>query len=83
MTVLVGVLSAALARVGDWLVVLQTMPDLWATWQGKLLVALVVAAFVVFLGRFVLGVAWKLLRIAIVVVGVLWLLSVAAPALLG
>ncbi|MEF8773891.1 MAG: hypothetical protein V5A23_03335 [Halobacteriales archaeon] len=52
-----------------------------ATPLGKLLVALVVLALVLFVGRFVLGVAWKLLRIAIVVVALLWLISVVVPAL--
>ncbi len=59
--------------------VLQGLP---ATPVEKLLVALVALALVVFVGRFVLGVAWKLVRIGIVVVGVLWLVSVAAPQLL-
>jgi hypothetical protein len=53
-----------------------------ATVQGKALVAIVALALVVFVGRFVLGVAWKLLRIAIVAVGVLWLLSVFVPGLI-
>lgn len=58
------------------------MQQLPGTPLGKLLVAIVALALVVFIGRFVLGVAWKLVRIGIVVVGVLWLLSVAAPSLL-
>lgn len=48
---------------------------------GKLLFALVVLAVVLFVGRFVLNVAWRLLRVAIVVVGLLWLLSVIVPGL--
>lgn len=53
-----------------------------ATPLEKLLVALVALALVVFIGRFVLGIAWKLVRIGIVVVGALWVVSVAAPQLL-
>ncbi|PSP77059.1 hypothetical protein BRC81_10510 [Halobacteriales archaeon QS_1_68_20] len=53
-----------------------------ATPVEKSLVAIVALAVVVFVGRFILGVAWKLVRIGIVVVGILWLVSVAAPQLL-
>lgn len=61
---------------------LQSAPEfVTGTPLGKLLVALVVLALVLFVGRFVMGIAWKLLRIAIVVVGLLWLLSVVVPAL--
>jgi hypothetical protein len=49
---------------------------------GSLLVALVVIALVLVVGRFVLQVAWRLVTIAIVVVGLLWLLSVLVPGLL-
>lgn len=64
------------------LVLAQSTPDfLLGTTTGKLLVALVTAALVVFIGRFVLGLAWKVLRLAIVVVGALWLLSVVVPGL--
>lgn len=69
-----GLLAAAALRAGPAEFVTGTP-------LGKLLVALVVLALVLFVGRFVLGVAWKLLRIAIVVVALLWLLSVVVPAL--
>jgi len=52
-----------------------------ATPLGKLLVALVVVALVLFVGRFVLQMAWRLVKIAIVVVAVVWLASVALPQL--
>ena len=42
---------------------------LLATPLGKLLVALILLAVVVLVGRLVLSVAWKLLLVAIVVVG--------------
>lgn len=69
--------TADLLTVG----VLQLSADLFTTDLGKLLVALVVAAVVLFVGRYVLDVASKILKIAIVVVAVLWLLSVVAPRL--
>jgi hypothetical protein len=65
--------------------VLQSLPApdaLAGSPLGSLLVALVVVALVVFVGRFVLSVAWRLVRIAIVLVGVAWLLSVFVPGLL-
>ena len=65
------------------LVPLQLSPDLFATPLGKLLVALVVVGVVLFVGRFVLSLASRVLKIAIVVVAVLWLLSVVVPALGG
>ena len=49
---------------------------------GTLLVAVVVLALVVLIGRFVLNVAWRLLRIAAVVIGLLWGFSVLAPEVL-
>lgn len=49
---------------------------LLATPLGKLLVALVLIAVVLVVGRVLLGVAWRLVTIAIVVVGALWILSV-------
>jgi len=61
---------------------LLQLDGMLATAEGKALVAVVVLALVVFVGRFVLGLAWKLLRIAIVAVGVLWLLSVFVPGLI-
>jgi hypothetical protein len=61
---------------------LQAAPDaLVGTPWGKLLLALVALAVVLVVGRFVMDVAWKVLRIAIVGVGVLWLLSVVLPML--
>lgn len=49
---------------------------------GMLLVAVVVLALVVLIGRFVLNVAWRLLRIAAVVIGLLWGISVLVPEVL-
>lgn len=42
---------------------------------GKLLVALVIIAVVILVGRVVLSIAWKLVLIAAIVVGGLWLLT--------
>ncbi|GGN07685.1 hypothetical protein [Halarchaeum nitratireducens] len=42
---------------------------------GSLVVALVVALLAVFVGKFVLNVASKLIVIAVIVVGALWLVS--------
>lgn len=44
---------------------------------GQLLVALVVVALVVVVGKFVLKLAWRLVTIGIVVVAALYLLSAA------
>ena len=44
---------------------------------GQLLVALVVVALVVIVGKFVLKLAWRLVTIGIVVVAALYLLSAA------
>lgn len=62
--------------------VAQAAP-LLSTPLGKLLAALVVAALVVFVGRFALGLAWRLLRVAVVVVAVVWLASIVLPAVAG
>lgn len=51
------------------------VPALFATPLGKLLLAVVLLGVVVLVGRFVLHVAWRLITIAAVVIGVLWLLS--------
>ena len=40
-----------------------------------ILVALVVLAVIVLVGRFLLALAWRLVLIALVVVGVLWVLA--------
>ena len=72
--------TAAAAHVS--LQALPTSPELAGGPLGNLLVALVVVALVLFIGRFVMSVAWSVLRIAIVVVGLLWLVSVVAPNLL-
>lgn len=42
---------------------------------GRLFLAIIVIGIVVFVGRFVLSVAWKIVTIAAVVVGLLWLVS--------
>jgi hypothetical protein len=44
---------------------------------GQLLVALVVVALVVIVGKFVLKLAWRLVTVGIVVVAALYLLSAA------
>lgn len=54
---------------------------LLATPLGKLLVALVVIALVLILGRLVMNLAWRLLKIAIIIVGLLWLVSVVIPSI--
>jgi len=43
---------------------------------GQAIIAIVAIAIVVVVGRIVLSIAWKLVIIASVVVGLLWLLSV-------
>ncbi|MDG5775976.1 hypothetical protein VB773_14325 [Haloarculaceae archaeon H-GB2-1] len=43
----------------------------------EILVGLVLLAIVILVGRFFLKVAWKLVVLAILAVGVLWLLGVA------
>lgn len=58
---------------------LQGAPGLFASPLGKLLVALVVVALVLLVGRFVLHVTWRLLKIAIVLVAVGWIVSVVVP----
>ncbi|GGL26554.1 hypothetical protein GCM10009037_07720 [Halarchaeum grantii] len=42
---------------------------------GTLLVALIAALVVVLVGKFVLNVAWKLLVLAVVVIGALWVVT--------
>lgn len=49
---------------------------LLATPLAKLLAALIVLAAVVFVGRILLNIAWKLILIAAAVVGVLYVVSV-------
>lgn len=58
---------------------LQALPGLVATPLGKLLVALVVVAVVLLVGRFVMNVAWRILKVAVVVVAAVWLVSVLVP----
>jgi hypothetical protein len=53
-----------------------------ATPLGQLLAVLVVVAVVVLVGRIVLRVAWRLVTIAALIVGVLLLISMFAPGLL-
>jgi len=76
------VTAAAAAAALAPLQVLPGVPGLAGSPLGNLLVALVVVALVLFVGRFVMSVAWSILRIAIVVVGLLWLVSIVAPNLL-
>jgi uncharacterized membrane protein YdbT with pleckstrin-like domain len=51
--------------------VLQSIPGPLDTQLGRLLIALIVVAIIVVVGRAVLSIAWKLLWIAIVVVAAL------------
>jgi len=55
---------------------------LLATPLGKLFAAVVVLGVVVLVGRLVLRVAWRLITVAAVVIGVLFLLSMFAPGLI-
>lgn len=61
---------------------LQIAGDLLASPLGKLLVAVVLLGLVVVVVRFVLNMAWRIVKIAAVVIGLLWLVSVVAPTLL-
>ena len=61
---------------------IQSTAGLVADPLGTLLVAVVVLALVVLIGRFVLNVAWRLVRIVAVVIGLLWGFSVLAPEVL-
>lgn len=58
------------------MLLLPTAVGLLATPLGKLLAALLVTAVVIFLGRIVLNVAWKLVLAATAVVGVLYVFSI-------
>ncbi|WP_158056079.1 hypothetical protein [Halorussus halophilus] len=55
---------------------LTLLAGLTATPLGQLLVALVILLGVVFVGRLVLSLAWRLLFVAVVVVGILYLLTI-------
>lgn len=77
-------LHGAAAHAPAVVVPLQEMPadlGLAGSPLGNLLVALVVIALILFIGRYVMSVAWRILKIAIVVVGLLWLVSVVLPML--
>ncbi|MFB6155141.1 MAG: hypothetical protein ABEJ22_04540 [Haloferacaceae archaeon] len=50
---------------------------------GKLFAALVIIGVVILVGRLVLHVAWRLVTIAAVIVGILLLISMFVPGLLG
>lgn len=43
--------------------------------MGRLLIALVAVALVIVVGKFVLSLAWRLVSIGVVIVGILFLLS--------
>ncbi|MFC7167741.1 hypothetical protein [Halospeciosus flavus] len=45
----------------------------------RLLIAVVAIGVVIFVGRFILSVAWKIVTIAAVVIGLLWLVSNFLP----
>ena len=57
--------------------------SVFATPLGRLFAALVVVAAVVLVGRLVLNVAWKLVTVAAIIVGILLLLSMFVPGVLG
>jgi hypothetical protein len=67
------------ASFATLLVPLQSAPDLFTSPVGTLLIALVVIAVILFVGRYVMSVAWRLIRLAIVVVAIIWLATVVAP----
>lgn len=52
------------------------VPGLFATPLGRLVVALVLIAVIILVGKFILNIAWRLLTIAAVVVAGWWLLTV-------
>jgi len=54
---------------------LPLQAGLLGTQMGQLLVALILVALVIIVGKFVLKLAWRLITIGIVVVAVLFLLS--------
>lgn len=54
---------------------LQALGGLLDTQLGQLLAALIVIGIILFVGRFVMKVAWKLVILGIVVVGGLWFIS--------
>ena len=56
---------------------------LFGTPLGKLFAAILVVAVVVLVGRLVLRIAWRLVTIAALVVGLLLLVSLFAPGLFG
>jgi len=58
------------------LTLLQSIPEPLDTQMGRLLIALVVVAIIVVVGRAVLSLAWKLLWVAIVVVGAVFALGI-------
>jgi|AntDeeMetagen681_2_1112603.scaffolds.fasta_scaffold27003_1 fatty acid desaturase len=58
---------------------LQTLGPLGSV--PSILLGLLALAAVILVGRFVLHIAWKLVLVALVVVGVLWLLGMAGAPL--
>lgn len=52
------------------------VPGLFATPLGRLVVAIVVIAVIILVGKFILNIAWRILTIAAVVVAAWWLLTV-------
>lgn len=46
---------------------------------GRLLLAVIAIGVIVFVGRFVLSIAWKLVVVAAVVIGALWVVSNFLP----
>lgn len=68
--------DAAVALQGN-----PALPEALGGPFGSLLVALVVVALIVFIGRYVMSVAWRLVKIAIVIVGLAWLVLTILPML--
>lgn len=66
---------AALPALPALLAAMPLQLDAFNSTLGRLLLAVVVIGVVVFVGRFVLSVAWKLVVVAAVVVGALWVVS--------
>mgnify|MGYP006275668121 CR=1 FL=1 len=71
-----SVLSPLLATLSALLLQVPLQGPLPDGILGQAIIAIVAIAIVVVVGRIVLRIAWKLVIVAAVVVGLLWLLSV-------
>jgi len=77
-----GPLQAVLGPLQAALVPLQ-LGGLLDSQLGQLLVVVVAIGVVVLVGRIVLRIAWRLVTIAAVIIGILLLLSMVAPGVLS